>query len=397
MITNARVIETPCTAAGLEGRSLLERLMAVGTIERDIIAGNPKLRREIAFQALALILCSISLGYAVYRVAISLLGFPVFHALPLATLAAIGLFALDHHYLIQARGNGADDIRRAIYQVRFVSIVIIMLSFSLMTTDTFHADIERILAEAKEVRRATMEQSPQYALELGGAREAMVQATAAIGREEELQLRLRALQVELGRALQDMQDEIQGNETDGKIRVGGFGPRARGFRTTAERLGREIATTKEELGRIGDPQDRLTTAKQRLATVEQRLQNELNIAYGGRSQRLEAMGMLLKSSSSAWIAVTFWILIGTLPDLMMFAAQRRMFNHDLFEAMRAAEHEDLRAEIDRLRRMLRQRQTDRLTPIEVSLTAAPLSEASGDAAETRAHKAQGAAQNGGAT
>jgi hypothetical protein len=83
----------------------------------------------------------------------------------------------------------------------------------------------------------------------------------------------------------------------------------------------------------------------------------------------------LQNNLSACVAVAFWLLIGALPDLLMLAAQRRMFNHDLFATMRSVEHEDLEAHLAQMRRELRQHHTDRLVPLEVRLAAAPRSAA----------------------
>jgi hypothetical protein len=89
---------------------------------------------------------------------------------------------------------------------------------------------------------------------------------------------------------------------------------------------------------------------------------------------------LLQNSLSAWVTVSFWLLVAALPDTLMLAAQRRSFNHELFAAMRAAEHEDLHAQIAHVRRELRARHTDRLMPLDVRLAAAkPRPDASSEA------------------
>lgn len=350
--------------------SFVERLMAISDLEHGFIVSKPRLSRELRFQALALVLCPASLGYAVYKVALSLLGYTAFSAAPLAALATISLFALDQHYLVQARGNGADDIRWAMYKVRIISILIISLSFALMATDTFRSDIERVLAEARRDMRAQLEQSPRFRAEFEAAREAVARSVEVGGRVQVLREQLGRLQAERARVLEEMNNEIQGNSTGNLARQAGFGPKARGFAAAAERLGLEIKASEEELRQRGDPEEGLTAAKRQLAAIDARIDQETELAFGGRMQRLEALANLLEASLSARVAVAFWLLIGALPDLLMLAAQRRMFNHDLFATLRQVEQQDLQAQIAQLRCDLRQRHTDRLTPIGVHLTVA---------------------------
>ncbi len=351
-------------------RSFVERLMAVSEVEHGVITRTPRLRRELRFQALALFLCPVSLGYAVYKVALSLLGYTLFNAAPLAFLAAFSLFALDQHYLVQARGNGAEDVRWGMYKVRIISILIISLSFALMATDTFRSDIERVLAEARQTLRAQLEQSPRFRAEFEAAREAVARTAEVGGRVQTLSEQLSRLQTERARVLEEMNNEIQGNSTGNLARQAGFGPKARGFAAAAERIGLEIKAIEDELRQRGDPEEGLAAAKRQLGFVDARIDQETELAFGGRMQRLEALATLLEGSLSARVAVAFWLLIGALPDLLMLAAQRRMFNHDLFAALRQVEQQDLQAQVAQLRYALRQRHTDRLTPIEVHLTAA---------------------------
>lgn len=215
----------------------MEWLMAISGIEREFIAADPRLRREIWFQVVALILCPLSLGYAVFNVAVSLLGYPAPNALILASVAAFSLFALDQNYLVQARGDSSEGIRKAIYKIRFVSIAIITMSFVLMATDTFSTDIDRVLAEAKHLRRAQLEQSPQYKLEMDSARDAVARAGQATKRVDELYAHVAQLQVNQAAAWEEYTNQCNGNTTGNRTRKRGCGPEAGGAKATATRLG----------------------------------------------------------------------------------------------------------------------------------------------------------------
>lgn len=351
--------------------SLVERLMAVSETERDFIIEHPKLRREIGFQALALILCPVSFGFAVFKVAIYLLGYAPPVATALAGMAALMLFMLDQHYLIQARGNASPEVQRAVLKVRIFSIMLISLSFGLMASYTFHADIDRLLAEAKEAKRAELAQSPKYAQAIASARAALERAEEAQRAAADLRAEVLRLQVLRASALQNMRNELEGNIINGKQIAAGYGPKARGYQAAAERLGREIQAVEQRLVDLGDAPAQVAEARGRLAKLARQIDAEVQLAVNGPSRRLDALGQLLQSSFSACLAVCFWMLIGMLPDLLMFAAQRRSFNHELFRAMRAVEEEDMQANIAHLCRRLRQRQADRLAPLEVRIAAVP--------------------------
>ncbi len=342
-------------------------LMAIDEVERQFIATSPRLRREIWFQAVALVLCPASFGYAVFNVAVSLLGYPAIHALTLAAVAAFILFALDQHYLIQARGDASERIRKAIIKVRAASIAIISLSFVLMVSHTFHEDIERVLAEAKQGRRMELEQSPQYKLKIDEARDAVARAGQAAKRADEIRARIAQLQIEQAHAWEGKKNECEGNTTGNQIRKAGCGPKARGFEATANRLELEIEAAGQELALLGNVGERLEAARQQLAAIDAHVDVDADRSISGSSRKLDALGMMLKTSLSACVAVAFWFFMGLLPDILMYAAQSRMFTHDLFASMRALQNEVMQARIAQLRRALRQQQADRLAPIEVRL------------------------------
>jgi len=359
------------SAASVAEASPVERLMAISEVERGFIADNPKLRDEIGFQVFALLACTVALGAAIYADAINLLGHNPVKALAFALAAALCLFAIDKHYLIQARGNGSPEVRRSMYKVRAISITLISLSFMLMTTDTFSTDIERVLANQRQTKRAELEQSPRYRAETEGARAAVAQASDAAKRAEEQQTRIARLQIERARAWEDHKNECEGNITGNQVRQAGCGPKARGAEATATRLGLEIQAAEQDLARLGNVSERMASAKQQLAAIDGRIDAETALAFGGKSQRLAAMVPLLREDLSAWIILIFWFVVGTLPDMLMLWAQRPLFNDALFTRMRAAEQEDLMAQIGVVQRDLRQRHTDRLTPLEVRLTTVP--------------------------
>ena len=363
----------------------LEWLMAIGEVEREFVAVDPRMRREIWFQAVALILCPLSFGYAIFNVATSLLGNSEPSALGLAVVAAFSMFAIDKHYLIQSRGDSSEDVRKAIYKVRFISIAIITLSFMLMATSTFDKDIERVLDGAKSLRRSQLEQSLQYKLELDGARDALVRAEQAAKRADELRIRIAQIQVERARAWEGQKNECEGNTTGNQVRREGCGKKARGYEAEANRLGLEIEAAEQELAQLGNVAERLADAKQRKEEISARIEVDAGRSVSGSQPKLDALWTLVRSSLSACVAVLFWFLIGMIPDTLMWFAQSRMFNHDLFARMRSVQNEVMQARITQMRGDLRQKQANKLAPIEVRL-AAVAPHASSQTSDTVAHR-----------
>jgi len=363
----------------------MEWLMAIGEVERELLATDPQIRREIWFQAAALILCPLSFGYAIFNVATTLLDHSAPSALVLAVVAAFSMFTIDNHYLIQSRGVTSEDVRKAIRKVRLLSVTIIALSFTLMAASTFEKDIQRVLDGAKTQRRSQLEQSLQYQLELDGARDGLARSEHAAKRADELRTRLAQIQVEQARAWEGRRNECEGNTTGNLVRSEGCGKKARGFEAEANRLAQEVEAARQELAQLGNVTDRLATAKQRNEVISARIEADAARSVSGSQPKLDALWTLMKSSLSACVAVFFWFLIGMIPDTLMWFAQSRMFNHDLFVSMRSVRNEVVQARISQLRGDLRQSQTNKLTPINV-LLAEVAPPASSQVAETVARR-----------
>ncbi|MGH8598324.1 MAG: DUF4407 domain-containing protein [Gammaproteobacteria bacterium] len=354
-------------AVDSDSSNLMDRIMAIGTVERAIIAIEPKVREEIRFQFVALCLCPPAFGYSIHRVAISLLGLSTFAALGLAVVAAYGLFTLDRHYLIQARGDSSESVRKAVIKIRVLSAVVISVSFILTSTYTFRNEIDQVLAGRVELRRTQLEESQRYKQERLGARDAVDRVRRAIEHADELRARAAKREVEQLTAWQEYTDQCEGNTTGNKTRKSGCGPEARGAKRLAERLEMEIAAANRELAQLNPLASGLALAQEKLATIETRIDAEAVGSVGGPRHRVDAMIELLENSFSVGFVMIFWLLIGLIPDVLMFAAQSRMFNHEVFERMRVVQNEAIFAAIARVRQELRQQQTDILRPLDVRL------------------------------
>jgi len=149
-----------------QAQTLMERVMGIGEVERRVIGTEPRLRGEIMFQYVALLFCPPVLGYAIFKVAVSLLGMSQSAGLGLAAVVAYGLFLLDRHYLVQARGDSSVAARRAIHKIRAISVGMISISFMLTAADTFHKEIEQVMEATRVARRVELEQTERVTIQV---------------------------------------------------------------------------------------------------------------------------------------------------------------------------------------------------------------------------------------
>jgi hypothetical protein len=351
--------------------SLMERLMAIDAVERQTLRKDPKLRQEIGFQFIALVFCPPFLGYAIYKVAVSLFGMGMVSAFLLAGSVAFGLFTIDRYYLIQARGNASPTARRAILKVRAVSVAMIASSFILTAADTFHDSIGQVLDAAKATRRAELEQSVRYKLAWDQARDALTAAGEAAKRAEEVHARIARIKIDQAAAWEEHRNQCDGNTSGNVTRRSGCGPKARGAEAAANRLGLEIAAQEQDLARLGDIEERTLAARRQFEQIDARLDQEAARAVGGAPQKLDALILMLENGWSARFTVAFWFVIGLVPDLLLFVAQSKAFNHDLFVQTRQVQNEAVMASLAQIRRDLRQEQANGLAPLEIRLAAVP--------------------------
>lgn len=351
--------------------SLMERLMAIDAVERQTLRKDPKVRQEIGFHFIALVFCPPFLGYAIYKVAVSLFGLGMVSASLLAGSVAFGLFAIDRYYLVQARGNTSPTVRRAIYKVRAVSVAMIASSFILTAADTFSDSIAQVLDAAKAARRAELEQSVRYKLAWDQAQDALTAAGEAAKRAEEAHARIARLKIDQAAAWEEYRNQCDGNTSGNVTRRSGCGPKARGAEAAANRLGLEITAQEQDLARLGDIEGRAAAARRQFEQIDARLDAEAARAVGGVPQKLDALILMLENGWSARFTVAAWFLIGLVPDLLLFVAQSRAFNHELFVQARQVQNEAVMASLAQIRRELREEQANGLAPLEVRLTAVP--------------------------
>jgi len=359
------------TATSADKGTVMERLMAINEVERQIIRTDPKLRLEIGFQFVALVFCPPFLAVAVYKVAIGLFAMSSAAALLLAVSVAFGLFTMDRFFLVELRGDASASARRAVLKVRALSVALIATSFVLSAADTFKDEISQVLDAAKAARRTELEQSARYQAEWAEARNAMAAASEATKRAEEAHAQIARLKIEQARAREEHTNQCQGNTTAHKKRVPGCGPEARGAEAAANRLGLEIQTAEQDLIRLGNVEERMLAARRQFEKIDTRLDGEAARAVGGAPQRVDALILMLENGWSARLAVGYMFLISLIPDTLLLIAMGRVPNHDLFVQMRQIQNETVMARLAQIRRELRQEQANGLAPLEVRLTSVP--------------------------
>lgn len=358
----------------ISNNMFLSRLMSLNKTELSVCHNNTKILREIEFQAFALIFCSISFGVAVTNVAIDLLEYPPVMAGVFGATAAFGLALIDRHYLIQGRG-AYQNVRGRIFKIRVLSLLVISLSFMLMTASTFKADIQSVLVDATAQREKALAESPRYKPRLDAARKEVEQSIQMIARRDALRQEVTDLSTKAAQARRDERNECEGNSTitSGSVvtRFAACGPLARGHRAEAERLEQEAGVKQTEFAAIGDPETGLKTAENSLAAIDSAIKREAAIATQGAAIKLDALIFLVAAKPSMTLALVFWLVIGCIPDALMFIAQARMFHNDHFEGARRVEDEGTAALLERLRQEQRQANAAHLAPIDVRVGTQP--------------------------
>ncbi|WP_345793320.1 DUF4407 domain-containing protein [Thauera sp. JM12B12] len=351
-------------------RYALARFMAVCPHEWELIQTAPRLASEIVFHALAIIYCALFFAWAVFNIALGAFGYPLFAAALFGVTAGTALATIDRHVRIQTRG--APNVSRlGSYVVRIGSLFIVAISAFLMSMNTFHDDIDRVLARQSQAQRAQIEQDAQFRPELEAARQAVSRTAAAAARADQLQAAIAQMVAEQAQEWANERNECEGNVTGNVARVRGCGTKAGGHRVNAERLGRQIDAARQELAQLGDVETRSADARARLSAINTRIDAEVRRIIGGHFKRVEALLQMTFSEPAAQLTVGFWLLVGMLPEMMMWIALNRSANDETFALVRRVQDRALAAQMARYSEQLRDVSAEGLKPLEVRLAAVP--------------------------
>jgi hypothetical protein len=345
----------------------LARFMAVDGPAWDAIRSDSRLGTEIVFQAIAVLYCSAFFAFSTFNIAAGLLGYPVLAAAAFGLCAAFGLGSIDRQLRIQSRGV-QNASRGLIFHVRAGSMTIVAISGLLMAAHTFRDDVEAYLFAVAQEVRAGLEASPQYAPALESARSEVAQASQARERADALRQEISRIRVEEARAWESHKNECEGNTTGNQARVPGCGVRARGHAATATRLGQERESLAAELSEHDDADERLLLAQATLAQIDEQIDADVALTVQGASKRIEALFALLRTNWAAALTIVFWVMLGMLPDLMMWIALSRSPNEATYEVLRGVQDAAIRARLAQLRSTLRMHQAEELAPLDVRVT-----------------------------
>jgi hypothetical protein len=349
-------------------RQALARFMAVEGAEWDVVRSSPYLRTEIVYHAIAVLYCSAFFAWSTFNIALGLLRYPFVGAMLVGAGAAFGLGSIDRQLRIQTRGV-PDASRWTIRKVRVGSFTIVGLSGLLMATHSFRDDIDAYLFQVGQAERAALERSSEYAVVIESARDEVAKAARAQERADELKREISRIRTEEARAWENYKNECEGNTTDNQTRSQGCGPRARGYEAAAIRLGQERQSVEAELGELAGAEERVVQARAVLAQVDAQIDADVGRSIQGASQRIDALFVLMRDNWAARFTIAFWVLLGMLPDIMMWIALGRSVNDPAYAGLRDLQMVVLQARLAEMRSRLRSQGTERLAPLEVQVTA----------------------------
>jgi hypothetical protein len=258
--------------------------------------------------------------------------------------------------------------RGLIFHVRAGSMTIVAISGLLMAAHTFRDDVEAYLFAVAQEVRAGLEASPQYAPVLENARSEVAQASRVRERADALRQEISRIRVEEARAWESYKNECEGNTTGNQARIPGCGVKARGHAATATRLGQERESLTAELSEHDDADERLSLAQATLAQIGAQIDADVALSVQGASKRIEALFALLRTNWAAALTIVFWVMLGMLPDLMMWIALSRSPNEATYEVLQGVQDAAIRARLAQLRSTLRMHQAEELAPLDVRVT-----------------------------
>jgi hypothetical protein len=322
---------------------------------------DPRVHRELWYQAAALIVSPLWFGLTVANVGHNLFEFDWLKSMGMFMVAAIGLWLIDSHYLIQTRGVGG--VSGGILKVRLLTAFLLLVSSTLMATYSFKDDINRVLGDERAARRAQLEQLPLYRLD--PLREDVSRAEKATARVADLRLAIGQLELDRAQALESMRNECEGNTTDGRVRVLGCGARARGHEAAADRIAEQLVVLNAQLAQAQAQAKALPQAQAHLAEAEKAIDAATARDTGGPMKRIAALVGLIVASPWSFVMMAWWMAFGAILDYLIWSAQGKSFNGPELTRARKLDKEALELQFAHWHALLREQQAALLPEIEV--------------------------------
>lgn len=340
------------------------------TIWDQVLVGTPA-GHQIVFDGVAVVASSTAVGMATTVTAFGLLDYPLLGAVILGLAAGGGLYMIDHHMLVLRRQQAADSrsFRTLIATVR-LAVLLLMVFLGLCSATNAHREtIDAKLAEERKALESALGEDARYKPQLDTARTAVTTAGLALQRQQELQKEIQTHSINRTKAEQESIDQCEGNTSlDGQTRIQICGPKARGAKTAAASLGKQVESLQKELDSLENPKEAYRNASAELERIAGKIKHEAEKSTGGFAARLRILGQLVMHDVAAAFAVVPWLMLGLIPESLLWISYTRAV-HPGLRRLSNIENEILSARSDVYRCLARDSAGGKMEPIVVHVPA----------------------------
>lgn len=331
----------------------------------DLFAGT-SVGHRVVFDGIAVVASSLAVAVATMVTAYRLLGYLLVAAILLGVTTGLGLYQVDRHMLRLLYQGVATDWRFRL-MIGVVRTGVLLLMAALGFFSAVNANREAIDTALETQRIAKFEVSaadPRYKPQMDAARHTVELAASAMTRKAELQKAVQDKTQQREAALQEYQDQCQGNTSvDGRTRIPICGPLARGAQSHATSLDHQIAALNAELKVMGSSND-LAVANKALERIEKQIREEVDRTTSGFPARLRIMLELIWNDWAVRASVVPWLILTLIPECLLWISYARRV-HPALIRLAKIENELLDAGIDAYRRAGRDRLGQRLQPLVI--------------------------------
>jgi len=283
--------------------------------------------RILSFQELMLVVNPGVFAITATLFAYSLVGYPLWIALPIGLTAGIVLGGIDRMAMLDQRlvvpgTPEAKMLWRRILTVRITMLVFGIFMALITSVDAHRTDLDRI---ANENIKATVRSEMLANNNVSEYEETIKKANVAIDRKSKLEQALAKAKDSLRLAKSERSDEIKGsiNPDTGKRYIQGDGPIAKGWATRITNLTTETTDINAALESIGDPLSVKNTAQTAIDTLRSDAQSRAEKRELGAARQFELFAQLLRQSPAAWVTTGWLLLLLVMPELGMWRALAR--------------------------------------------------------------------------
>lgn len=348
-------------------QDVLCALMGLSENQRRLIAGT-EAAKTVSFQAIAI--TGVAIAFAINARSLEIqIGKSPFDATLVAIAASLGLWLLERFTLMQLRSNpqfkGANT-------VRWLTLVIVLLSALFELTESFKDDIAVLNAKERPAKEAALRNDPRYKTILENKQTYLSTITVNVKRLSEIDREITRKE-EIIAEHQRQHDLfctaggfVEGvNYGEAKCGKGAGIEQGKITSNTAAL----IALYKEKAA-LGGADQKYADAEKSLKEVNQSIKEELDQGENAVSSKVNAILKLLVTDVGALLPLVFWMAIYLLFDFMAFRSYRVGSNVERqFKEMADLENRLVQAKIQQQAYTYKQELADiEKRPMSVSIT-----------------------------